>query len=70
MCCNYPKIWTTWLYRWVMRLKNTDRIANRVDADQTAPLGSGSALFAQIYESENLGTIRYELLHLPSKTGP
>ena len=40
-----------------------DQIAlNSVDPDQTAPLGavwSGSALFAQTYLSENLGSLRY-----------
>ena len=38
-------------------------IANRVDPDQTAPLGavwSGSALFAQTYLPENLGSLRYK----------
>ena len=37
-------------------------MANSVDPDQTAPLGavwSGSALFAQAYLSENLGSLRY-----------
>ena len=37
-------------------------MANSVDTDQTAPLGavwSGSALFAQAYLSENLGSLRY-----------
>ena len=36
-------------------------IANSEDPDQTAPLGavwSGSALFAQTYLSENLGSLR------------
>ena len=36
-------------------------IANNVDPDQTAPLGavwSWSALFAQTYLSENLGSLR------------
>ena len=36
-------------------------IANSEDPDQTAPLGavwSGSALFAQTYMSENLGSLR------------
>ena len=46
-----------------MHSKDADAIANSVDPDQTAPLGavwSGSALFAQIYLSENLGSlIRY-----------
>ena len=41
-------------------------MANSVDPDQTAPLGavwSGSALFAQAYLSENLGSLRY-LVHI------
>ena len=41
--------------------KDAERIANSVEPDQTAPLGavwSGSALFAQTYLSENLGTLR------------
>ena len=45
--------------------KGVNEIANSVDSDQTAPLGavwSGSALFAQTYLSENLGTIQYLLL--------
>ena len=42
--------------------KDTDRIANSEDPDQTAPLGavwSGSALFAMTCLSENLGSLRY-----------
>ena len=38
------------------------KIANSEDPDQSAPLGavwSGSALFAQTYLSENLGSLRY-----------
>ena len=31
---------------------------NSVDPDQTAPLWSGSAMFAQNYLSENLGALR------------
>ena len=45
-----------------MSQNDTDRMANNVDPDQTAPLGavwSGSALFAQTYLSENLGKLRY-----------
>ena len=41
-----------------MSSKDLDGIANSEDYDQTAPLGavgSGSALFAQTYLSENLG---------------
>ena len=47
-----------------MRPKDAEAIANSVDPDQTAPLGpwqavwSRSALFAQIYLSENLGSLR------------
>ena len=42
-----------------------DGMANSVDLDQTAPLGavwSGSALFAQAYLSEKLGSLRYLIL--------
>ena len=52
----------------VMHSKDADGIANSVDPDQTAPLGAvrsslgavwyGSALFAQAYLSENLGSLR------------
>ena len=45
-----------------MSPNNADGMVNSVDPDQTAPLGavwSGSALFAQAYLSENLGTLRY-----------
>ena len=50
-----------------MRPKDAHGMANSVDPDQTAPwscrgpLGavwSGSALFAQTYLSENLGSLR------------
>ena len=44
-----------------MHPKDAEGIANRVDPDQTAPLGavwSGSALFAKTCLSENLGTLR------------
>ena len=61
ICCNHPKSWTRWLYQSVMPPKNAAGIANRVDPDQTAPLGavwSGSALFAKAYLSENLGSLR------------
>ena len=39
-----------------MRPKDTDKMANSVDPDQTAPLAvrSGSTLFAQKWLSENL----------------
>ena len=45
-----------------MSSNDADGMANSVDPDQTAPLGavwSGSALFAQAYLSENLGSLRY-----------
>ena len=45
-----------------MSLNDADWMANSVDLDQTAPLGAvwtGSALFAQAYLSENLGSLRY-----------
>ena len=61
ICCNHSKIWTMWLYHRVMSPNDADRIANSVDPDQTAPLGavwSGSALFAQAFLSENLGSLR------------
>ena len=51
-----------WLYHRLMSPNDADRMANSVDPDQTAPLGavwSGSALFAQAYLSENLGSLRY-----------
>ena len=44
-----------------MRPKDADGMANSEDPDQTAPLGavwSGSALFALICLSENLGSLR------------
>ena len=53
-----------WLYHRLMSPNDADGMANSVDPNQTAPLGavlSGSALFAQAYLSENLGSIRYIL---------
>ena len=44
-----------------MSPNDADGMANRVDPDQTAPLGavwSGSTLFAQSSLSENLGKLR------------
>ena len=44
-----------------MHPKDAAGIANSVVPDQTTPLGavwSGSALFAQTYLSENLGSLR------------
>ena len=61
ICCNHSKIWTMWLYHRVMSPNDTDGMANSVDPDQTAPVGavwSGSALFAQAYLPENLGSLR------------
>ena len=42
-----------------MSPNDADGMANSVDPDQTAPLAvwSGSALFAQVYLSENLGSL-------------
>ena len=51
-----------WLYHRVMSPNDADGMANSIDPDQTAPLGtvwSGSALFAQTCLSENLGKLRY-----------
>ena len=45
-----------WIYHRVMGPNDAEGIANSVDPDQTAP---GSALFAQAYLSENLGSLRY-----------
>ena len=62
ICCNHSKIWTMWLYHSVMSPNDADGMANSADPDQTAPLGAvwtGSALFAQAYLSENLGSLRY-----------
>ena len=61
-CCNHSKIWTMLLYSRIMSPNDADGMANSVEPDQTAPLGavwSGSALFAQAYLSENLGSLRY-----------
>ena len=49
-----------------MHPKDAARIANSVDPDQNAPLGAvqpGSALFAQTYLSENLGSLQYRNYH-------
>ena len=54
-------VWTIWIYHRVMSPNDADGMANSVEPDQTAPLGavwSGSALFAQAYLSENLGSLR------------
>ena len=47
-----------WLYHRVTSPNDADRMANSADPDKTAP-GSGSALFAQAYLSENLGSLWY-----------
>ena len=63
-CCKHSKIWTMWFYHRVMGPNDADGMANSVDPDQTAPLGtvwSGSALLAQAYLSENLGWLRYTI---------
>ena len=48
--------------------EDAEEIANSVDPDQTALQGSvwsGSALFAQAYLSENLGSLRWLIfLHI------
>ena len=64
ICSNHSKIWTMWLYRRVMCPNDADGMANSVDPDQTAlgAVWSGSALFAQAYLSENLGSLRYCML--------
>ena len=59
ICCNHSKIWTMWLYLRVMSPKYADGMANSADPDQTALVWCGSALFAQAYLSENLGSLRY-----------
>ena len=61
ICCNQSKIWTKCLYHREMSPNDADGMANSVDPDQTAPLGSvwsGSALFAQAYLTENLGSLQ------------
>ena len=46
------------VYHRVMSQNDAEGMANSVDPEQTAPL-SGSALFAQAYLSENLGSLQY-----------
>ena len=60
ICFNHFKIWTMWLHHRVMSPIHADGMANSVDPDQTAlgAVWSGSALFAQAYLSENLGSLR------------
>ena len=66
---NDSKIWTMLLYHRIMSPNDADGMANSVDPDQTAPLGavwSGSALFALVYLSENLGSLRYVFILFPT----
>ena len=61
-CCKLPKIQTKWQNLRLFCQNGAKGIANSEDPDQTAPLGavwSGSALFAQTYLSENLGSLQY-----------
>ena len=57
-------------YSAILRSKDSDRITNRVDTDQTAPWGavwSGSALFAQTYLSQYFKLLRYTCLKVLGK---
>ena len=40
ICCNHSKIGTMWLYHRVMSPNYADGMANSVDPDQTALLGT------------------------------
>ena len=40
ICCNHSKILTMWFYHRVLSPNDADGMANSVDPDQTAPLGS------------------------------
>ena len=55
LCCNSHKIQTKRPNLKVFCQNYANGIANSEDPDRTAPLGSGSALFAQTYLSEKLG---------------
>ena len=62
LCRNLPKIETKRSNLRVFCIKDANGIAESGDPDQTAPLGavcSGSALFAQTYLCENLGSLWY-----------
>ena len=48
ICCNHPKIWTMWLYHWVVLAEDVDGIAKNVGPDQTAP-GHAPTLFARSF---------------------
>ena len=52
-CSSYPKIGMLPFYYRLMGSKDANGMANSVDPDQTAPLGSGSTLFAQTFLTEN-----------------
>ena len=39
-CCNYPKILEVWFQHTIIHPKYVESIANSVDPDQTAPIGS------------------------------
>ena len=61
-CGNHPKCSTRWPFHKVMGPKAVDGMANSVDPDLTAPLGtvlSGSTLFPKTCLSENLGPLRH-----------
>ena len=58
LCCNLPKIQPKRPNLRIFRQKDANGIANSEDPDQTAPLGSGSALFIQTCLSKNLGSLR------------
>ena len=60
LCCNLTKIQTNRPNLRLFHQKDADGIANSENPDKTVPLGavlSGSALFAQTYLSENLGSL-------------
>ena len=60
-CCKLPKIQTKGPNLRLFCQNGAKGIANREDLNQTAPLWavwSGSALFAQTYLSDNLGSLR------------
>ena len=67
ICCNQPKIWTKRLYQRVMHPKDAAGIAKSVDPDLGA-VWSGSALFAQTYLFENLGSLRYSIFFVCSNS--
>ena len=71
LCCKLPKIQTKRPKHRVFCPKDANGIANGEDPDRIAPLEavcSGSALFAQTYLSENLGSLRYLLPCIPPET--